>query len=603
LKLWKEVRQRRITQIVVTYLIGGWIVLGVVDQVVDREVLPPVVYQVALTLYLVGMAAALIIGWYHGEKGAQEAPRIEIAMLVVVAIVGVGLSVRVVQNSVSRAQLADAINPDDLRQVAVLYLDDVTAGATIGPVADGITEGLIAALRQVNELSVTSRNGSRQVRNLDIGPDSIAKILEVGALIDGTVDEVGDELRVSIRLLEGTTGTPLFRETYSWPSDQVAEVGTELAQEVASALREQLGVEIRMRQGQADAPNSAAWLHVARAERFLANAKSSAASGDFQGVLDGFASAELELDNAVDVAPEWTEPYILRAEVEHEQYILAQSAEELSAMMQESVAWADRALGIDAASAAALEWRGTAAYRRWLLGVDGDADLDRMFNQAKADLERAQTLDQSRASVNSTLSHLYYQTDDWTDAIIAAQRAYEQDAFLEAADGVLWRLYTASYDMGNYDPASRWCEEGHERFADSFRFVLCQQWLMTMPDAEPDIERAWEIHDEAMAVLVERPEFFEAQSRMLVAGTIGRAGLPDSAQAVFESAQVSAEVDPDRELWATEAALRSVMGDVEGSLRLLERFVLSQRGDVPGQHWWWDNIRNEPDFQRLRDAG
>jgi TolB-like protein len=604
LKIWKEVRQRRITQIVITYLIGGWIVLGVVDQVVDREILPPVVYQVALTLYLVGMAAALIIGWYHGEKGAQEAPRSEIAMLVVVAIVGVGLSVRVVQNAMSQAELADAINPEDLRQIAVLYLDDVTAGGNIGPVADGITEGLIASLRQVRELSVASRNASRQVRGLDLAPDSVAKILEVGALIDGTVDEVGDELRVSIRLLEGTTGTPLFRDTYSWPSDRVADVGTELAAEVASALRERLGMEIRMREGQEEAPNAAAWLHVARAERFLSNAQASATAGDVEAVLEGFAAAEAELDNAVEVAPEWPEPYVLRAQVEYEQFILAGSAEELISMMQEAADWADRALEIDATNAAAVEWRGTAEYRRWLLQAEDQADLDRLFNSAKSDLERALTLEQSRASANSTLSHLYYQTGDFSDAVISAQRAYEQDAFLAAADGVLSRLFFASYDLGNFDSAKRWCEEGYDRFPDNYRFLLCQQWLMTMPDAEPDIDRAWQLYQELVPVLVERPEFFDAQSRVVVAGIIGRAGLADSAQAVFEQAQASVEIDPERELWAMEAGLRSVMGDVDGALSLLERYVLSQADAAPGnENWWWDNIRNEPRFQRLRDAG
>ncbi|NNF38943.1 MAG: hypothetical protein HKN71_09760 [Gemmatimonadetes bacterium] len=600
---WSEIKQRRITQIVITYLVGGWIVLGVFDQVVDREVLPPVAYQVALTLYLVGIAAALIIGWYHGEKGAQEATRTEIAMLSVVALVGLGLSALLVRGAIRTVSLEDAINPEDLRRVAVLYLDDVSAQGSMGPVADGITEGLIASLRQVSELAVTSRNGSREVRSLDVAPDSAARILEVGALVDGTVDEVGDELRVSIRLLEGTTGTPLFRESYAWPRDQVAEVGTELATEVAEALRERLGVEIRLREGQAEAPNAAAWLHVARAERFLANAQSAAAAGDLNGVLEGFASAESELDSAIEVAPDWTEPFILRAQVEYEQFILAQSADELIAMMQESVDWTDRALEIDAASAGALEWRGTAAYRRWLTQAEPEADLTPLLNQATADLEQAITLDQSRASVRSTLSHLYMTTGDVTDGIIQAQRAYEQDAFLAAADGVLWRLYTGSYDRGDHSSASEWCEEGHERFPTSFRFVLCQQWLMTMPEAEPDIDRAWEIHEEGMAVLVERPEFFEAQSRLLVAAPIGRAGLPDSAQAVFESAQVSADVDPDRELWATEAALRSVLGDTEGALRLLERYMLSQQGGVVDDHWWWDNLRGEPEFQRLRDAG
>ena len=90
MSFWSEIKQRRITQIVVTYLAGGWIVTSVVDQVVDREVLPLVVYQVTLTLFLFGILDALIIGWYHGEKGEQEATIGEIAMLAVVGVAALG---------------------------------------------------------------------------------------------------------------------------------------------------------------------------------------------------------------------------------------------------------------------------------------------------------------------------------------------------------------------------------------------------------------------------------------------------------------------------------------------------------------------------------
>jgi hypothetical protein len=85
LSLWGEVKQRRITQIVFAYLAGGYVALTVVDQVVDREIFPGVVYRVALTLYLFGIAYAVILGWYHGQKGDQKASFPEIVMLGVVS--------------------------------------------------------------------------------------------------------------------------------------------------------------------------------------------------------------------------------------------------------------------------------------------------------------------------------------------------------------------------------------------------------------------------------------------------------------------------------------------------------------------------------------
>ncbi len=158
MSLWSEIKQRRITQIVVTYLAGGWIVTSVVDQVVDREVLPLVVYEVTLTLFLFGILAALIVGWYHGEKGAQEAPKIEIGMLAVVGILAVGASAQVVRGNLAEASLRDSLADAglDLRRIGVLYFEDLSSDGSAQAVAEAITEGLINTLAEVDELTVSS---------------------------------------------------------------------------------------------------------------------------------------------------------------------------------------------------------------------------------------------------------------------------------------------------------------------------------------------------------------------------------------------------------------------------------------------------------------
>lgn len=602
MSIWSEIRQRRMTQFIFAYLAGGWMVLAVIDQVVDREVLPPVVYQVGLTLYLIGIAGAVIVGWYHGEQGRQTAPLREIVMLSLVALAGISAAGLVVQRSLTEAELRDAINVDDLRRVAVLYLEDMSRDASMEAVADGITEGLISSLSAVRELDVTSRNGSREARSLgDVPPDSIARTLDVGAIIDGTVDRSGDELRVSVRLLEGSTGAALFRETFTWPADDVSSIGTELATQVAEALREQIGGELRVREARATAPNSAAWLQMARAERYLKDASEAVLAGDVDAIVTALDAAESELVSAQESAPEWAEPLVLRSRVAYEWYILlGGNRDELRETLELAVAHADAALLLDPDNPAALEWRGTALYRRWLMRFDEGAAADNVLSRAQADLERSRVLDSGRASAASTLSHLYYQVDDWVGAVIAAREAYEEDAFLDVADGVLWRLYTASYDLGNHAEAETWCERGGSRFPRDFRFVQCQIFTMTMPDATPDPRRAWALHEEIVPLLTERPEYFEAQSRTIIAGVLGLAGLRDSADVIFAAARLGPELDPDRELLGLESAMRSVMGDVDGSITAMERFMVTNPNQAPGEHWWWRNVDGNPAFERLR---
>lgn len=604
MSLWSELKQRRITQVVFAYLAGGYLVLTVIDQVVDREVLPLVVYQVALTVYLVGILAALIVGWYHGELGEQKAPLKEIVMLSIVGIIALGTSAVVIRNAMDEATLENALIDagTDLRRLAVLYFEDGSRDGSLQAVAEGITEGLIDNLVTVRELDVKSRNVSREVREMgDVPIDSIASHFGVGAVIDGSVTRSGDDISVTVRLLEGTSGAPLSRETYSWPADSLASVGSELAAEVANVLRRQIGGEIRVRESRRNAPNSAAWLQVARAERYLKDAERAVVAGDVDALVAAFDAADTELAAAQESAPEWAEPLVLRARVAYEWYVLlGGNIEELIETLDLAVEYATAALALDPNNAGALEWRGTALYRRWLTRWDDGADADAVLAQAQADLERAETLDPSRASVPSTLSHLLYQVDDWSGAFMSARRAYQQDAFLDVADGVLWRLYTAAYDLGEFEDAQQWCEEGYDRFPHNFRFVQCRIYLMTMPDAEPDIELAWDLYAELEGVLTERPGYHAAQAKTMIGGIIGRAGLPDSANAVFQSARVDRDVDPDMEIMSLEAAMRSVMGDAEGAITTLERFMVGNEYHAPGRHWWWESVEGDPRFERLQ---
>ncbi len=536
MSLWAEVKQRRITQIVLTYLAGGWMALAVVDQVVDREVLPPVAYRVALTLYLFGAVVALIVGWYHGEKGHQKASPTELTLLALVALVGLGMSARIVVSDVRAAGAARRVqsladnSSMNLRRIGVLYFQDQSPDSSLTPVADALTEGLITALSQVRELDVVSRNGSQSVRGLGAEPDSAARVLGTGTIIDGSVRESDGSLSVTVELIDGQSGTSIDRNTYAWPMDSLVSVGDRLADEVSKSLRGLLGDEIRVREGRRRAPSTAAWIQLARGQKSLSDASAALSRDDGAGAARAFGAADdaFAKAEAMDVGRRWPEPVILRGRVAYESLPLAESADEASSMLSNAVSLADSALALEPNEAAALELRGTASYRRWLSRFDADpATLDRLLTGARADLEQAVKLEPDRASAYSTLSHLYYQVGEPALAVIAAQRAYEEDAFLSVADGVLWRLYSASYDLEAYDQARDWCDEGRRRFPDNFRFVQCQLFLMTMPAAQPDVGRAWALYRELVPLLPEgQKTFLDAQAQTVVGGIIGRGGCP-----------------------------------------------------------------------------
>lgn len=79
-----RLRRRRLFQILLAYVAGGFAILEGVDQLVDNELLPGVAYRLALVTYLAGVPATAILGWYHGEKGVQRMQSTEAVLLILV---------------------------------------------------------------------------------------------------------------------------------------------------------------------------------------------------------------------------------------------------------------------------------------------------------------------------------------------------------------------------------------------------------------------------------------------------------------------------------------------------------------------------------------
>ncbi|HSJ24912.1 MAG TPA: hypothetical protein VK929_09610 [Longimicrobiales bacterium] len=604
--LFSQLRERRIVQIVMAYMAGAWVALEVIDQFVDREIMPDQVYLVALILAAVGgLPAALIIGWYHGEKGRQSAPRAEIAMLVGVAVIALGLSSFTVVN---RAAGPDALDGTlDVRRVAVLYLDPSDLGADDAWLADAFTEDLIAELSQVRGLDVVSRNGAMDVRDLGLTSDSIARRLDAGTLVDGHVERRGDRIRVALRLVDGASGVDIQRISFESPADDVLTARDQFVEESARLLRGFLGEEIAVRQRGAGTSVRDAWSHAQQAERLrkegVARAHTDLRAGD-----ELFARADALLARAEVLDSAWAEPAALRGEISHSRVrAYLDHPHEAAAEAREGIEHANRALQRNRNHARALEVRGTLQYILHLLHAEPlPAEHAALRDRARADLQRAVQLDASLASAHSTLSHLYM-TENPTQSLVSAQRAFEEDAFLESAPNVLWRLFLGSMEIGGFAQAQRWCAEGNRRFTDDYRFASCELYLMTTPSVAPDPARAWQLaaRTDSLAPGHER-DYQRIASELAVGSVLARAQLSDSARAVVVRARnrIDPALDPTAELTWMAGYAYVLMKDHDEAVRVLRQAVAMSHGfRATGEiNWRWRELQAHPEFQQLVTA-
>jgi TolB-like protein len=524
--------------------------------------------------------------------------------------IAAGLAVLAVAGWLLTGGLRDNRPPDnagglDLKRVGVLYFQDLSADSSLGFLADGLTEGLIDQLSKVRTLDVVSRNGVMPFRRAELPRDSIARAIDAGTLVEGSVEPVRDRVRVTVRLVDGASGADLLRRaSFEQPSGNLLSVRDTLAVEVARVLRERLGEEVRLREERAGTRSTEAWTALQQAELVRKEAEAAVLTGGMESALGLYARTDSILAAVERMDPRWAEPILLRAQMLERRARLTRTG----SAIDEGLRHVDRAVALAPSDPRTLEVRGTLRYRKWFMfRPSAPAEAAALLDAAKQDLERAVNADPSLAGAYSTLSHLYYQTKDLQGAALAARRAYEEDAYLTNAPDILTRLFHTSYDLDQQRQAQRWCQEGLRRFPRDFRFYQCQLYMMTRLET-PDVPRAWRVLTE-LDSLTPRPqrEILHQRNQMLVAAVIARAGLRDSAHHVSERSRGTPQIDPEHDLVAMEAFVRTLLGEQDEAIRLLQRYVAANPehsfrvgGDV---FWWWWDLQRHPGFQALAHPG
>jgi len=613
MRLIQEIRERRLIPIMVAYLVTGFVAVEAVSQLVGNGVLPNVANSIIWVLYVFGIAGSLTFAWFHGAPGRQYAVRREVVIHSVIAIAGIATAVQVYRTR-PLAPDFDAASGLPLNSVAVLYFEDASAAGDLGYVAEGITDALIEQLDDVPSLDVVSRNGVLPFRDAGIRSDSIAQALRVGTLIDGSVDQRGDQLRITTRLVDGFSGADIERAVLEMPSGQFLAARDSVAGSVSRLLRQRLGEEVRVRELRSGTTSDEAWALVQRAERLRTDAEDNFESGGETSASVGlYQVADSLLDLAEQLDPQWTRPPGYRAQVAYRLAWFAAMEGDLERGQEEieiGVAHANRALSLDSGDAYALEQRGTLNLTR--IQVDaamGQTDgFDELVESARSDLEEAVRRDPSLATAHAMLSFLLAGLPDMVGAVIEGQRALEEDAYLRGADRVYDRLFQAQYQLGNLRDAQNWCDEGRERFPDNWRFTDCALWLLATPEAEPDVDAAWDLLARLDTLAPEQIRPLRlGVGQVMVAGVLRRAGLPDSASAVLSRVDRSERTDPQSLIQMYEAGILASTGDPDGGLDALRRYVAATPGAALGagqeQHWWWQSLRGRPEFERMIASG
>jgi TolB-like protein/Tfp pilus assembly protein PilF len=250
--LVERARRRNLPGWVLGYLAAAWLALEVVDTLGGMWAWPSAVGRVAFVLLAAGLPATAVLAWYHGEAGTQRLSATEAMLLAAFAVAGVGGAMVVLQaqdgHSTAGAappgvgSTVSAARAGGVSSLVVLPFTDLSPGRDRAYLGDGIAETLINSLARVQGLRVVARTSAFQFRGGHLDVREIARRLGVATVLEGSVAQVDDRIRITANLTEAGSGLALWADRFDREvsSSDLFSLQDEVARRIVDALQVEL---------------------------------------------------------------------------------------------------------------------------------------------------------------------------------------------------------------------------------------------------------------------------------------------------------------------------------------------------------------------------
>ena len=252
-----RLRQRKLVQWVLAYIAFAFALIQVLDVIAQRFRWPDQIEKLLIFALAIGFVVALILAWYHGERGAQKVSGTEIAILALLLAIGGGLlwgygrtsshpavagaardAAALKQHPASMAP-ARAI-PIPAKSIAVLPFENLSEDKGNAYFADGMQDLILTKLADIGDLKVISRTSTAKYESHPDNLKVIAQQLGVAAILEGSVQKAGNQVLINVQLIDAQSDNHLWAESYTRTLDNIFGVEGEVAQKVADALKAKL---------------------------------------------------------------------------------------------------------------------------------------------------------------------------------------------------------------------------------------------------------------------------------------------------------------------------------------------------------------------------
>lgn len=325
-----------------------------------------------------------------------------------------------------------------VRSIAVLPLQNFSGDPAQEYFADGMTDELITEMSRIQPLRVVSHTSGMEYKGTRKHLPQIARELEVDSIVEGSVLRDGNQIRITVQLLDGPNDRHLWSEDYQRPLQNVLNLQREIAHAIAQQVRVKLTSEQQARISSARPVQPRAYEAYLRGRYYLVTQFSK---------LQPLNTAKSYFEESIRNDPDFASAYVGLADAYIDLALFTHSAPQ-AALGPARQALHD-ALAVDPGDGEAhktlslihwrFEWDWAAAERelKYAIALTPGSDCAHAYyalflagrnrrDQALAELTRSRELNPG-SSFATTESAVYFQLRDYHSLIEASRKGIISD--------------------------------------------------------------------------------------------------------------------------------------------------------------------------------
>src|SRR5690348_5679745 len=362
-------KQRKLVQWAIAYVAFAFALIQVLDVVADSYDWPHSAMHVVFGLLVLGFVIALVLAWYHGEKGRQRVSGAELLLIALVLAIGGGLLWRfgrtpsIARNPDVAQRNPGTIGPDSAAASASSGLRVASAAINASPVpipaksiavlpfenlstdkgneyfADGMQDLILTKLADIGQLKVISRTSTMKYASHPDDLKTIAQQLGVATILEGSVQKAGNQVLINVQLINASSDSHVWAQSYQRTLDNIFGVEGEVAQKVADALKARLSPVESAQLATVPTTNRAAYDLFLRAEFFVNKGNVNYLATDFRAAIPLYRQA-------IQKDPDFALAYAQLSFAESGVVWFGSGEDDVKPLVADSLAQAEKALAL-----------------------------------------------------------------------------------------------------------------------------------------------------------------------------------------------------------------------------------------------------------------